>query len=62
LCRVKGLLRGITKQAIAFALQCRKVKEFWRGNDFLLFRERNANGLPIVASRLNFRRFLVHFF
>ena len=48
---VKGLLGGKAVNAVGFPLQQGKVKEFRRQRSFLLFFERNANGLRRFASR-----------
>ena len=48
---VKGLLGGKAVNAVGFPLQQGKVKELRRQRGFLLFFERNANGLRRFASR-----------
>ena len=51
LCIVKGLLGGKAVNAVGFPLQRSEVKELRRQRGFLLFFERNANGLRRFASR-----------
>ena len=57
LCNVKGLLCGVTVNAVGFPLQARKVEQAGRLLGFPLTSHRNAHGLRRFASRFYRFRF-----
>ncbi len=58
LCKVKGLLRYVAKNAVCFPLQARKVEQAGRLLGFLLAGEGNTNGLRRFASLFKCFRFI----